>query len=682
MAVSNAIENATAAPVRGDGRCYSRVDSTAPAAPANPDVDAQSATTIRFSWDAPVDPASAVVSVKLYAGTVNGGPYTLRHTVASDDPAFEACECDVSGFESSTLYYCKITAVDAFGNETALASATQVSDTTGAGNSTDPLPPINALQIVWPRQAGTRPSPEDQPFPSGHHILSTHTQVPYRIFANPRGGMPPYLHEVEGDLPPGMTCDPETGLITAPAFSGTYTPTYRLTDAHGNSVTEQWTITPNDSLYRFFSTSGSDAAAGTIAAPWRDPVKTRNGSMNGNQFAIFRAGNYSVVNMYANGVTQRTVTTASFTPTTTSFELTGTTSVEGQVVGFGGAVGYALVTGGSVQGSNFRVTSLHAPLGQAPTHNAVCGIGNSWQRTNISASSGCVKWKAYPGEAVNFDHHFQGPTTDWGALVRFTGNSTNPVCVIGIKPTNALDKCFQFASGSCHYVDFGDFTVDENVADAGIEGSNSGVIMQLDSGVSDYFFAHDITCTNAPIAPLKTYYQRKPHYHRITCDGGSSWDLKDSQTDFEEQDCVSKNCTHPTDAGFFGNMDNGAAATRGVYYFSYADARNGPANAYASDCGQNGTVGRIDYIRCTLIGRVLARNVGASQGPINYVRTIHENADSGDTDRIHQESCAVGRVAGSEVLSGAIGDHCDTSGLLTGASRTTYLGIRGWEKDT
>jgi hypothetical protein len=57
------------------------------------------------------------------------------------------------------------------------------------------------------------------------------------------GGTPPYIYSVTGYLPPGMTLNADTGVISgSPITTGDFTFQITATDSHSNSVTQTYTI--------------------------------------------------------------------------------------------------------------------------------------------------------------------------------------------------------------------------------------------------------------------------------------------------------------------------------------------------------------------------------------------------------------------------------------------------------
>lgn len=142
MAVSNALAQTVSFILRDDGRSYSKIDTSRPPAPGSPSLTALSDHELQFNCTASVDVDSSVARYKLYLGLADGGPYSYVWNINFAQFPYTITQLsDGTPVQASTPYYGKITAVDIFGNETLLASCTQVSDTTdaGAGGGEEPL---------------------------------------------------------------------------------------------------------------------------------------------------------------------------------------------------------------------------------------------------------------------------------------------------------------------------------------------------------------------------------------------------------------------------------------------------------------------------------------------------------------------------------------------------------------
>lgn len=161
------------------------------------------------------------------------------------------------------------------------------------------------LELVAPRQAGTSPSVDagTPTFPSGHRALKAYPGIPYEFQPVIIGGAYPYALELINE-PAGMTLEDiafANGNVgkkivwTNPTADAT--PTLEVTDANGNFVSAAWTIDVTTTGFVFVdAVSGSDAAAGTLAAPWQTISKLKT-SGAGSDIAYFRTGTYSTLGM-------------------------------------------------------------------------------------------------------------------------------------------------------------------------------------------------------------------------------------------------------------------------------------------------------------------------------------------------------------------------------------------------
>ena len=552
------------------------------------------------------------------------------------------------------------------------------------------VPAVYPLAIISPRQAGTAPSQiAGAPvFPSGHPMLRAHPSVPYRHRACAKGGAYPYVFTLS-NAPAGMTVDPFTGLIEWPNPTGTSaTPTLNVTDAEGTVRSETWTIQVTIAGFKFVSGTGSDAADGTLANPWRSLGRVRS-SATPDDIIYFRAGTYSAQGLYTTDVIARSIDTSAFTPTTTSFEINDSTNLVGQTLIFatGANAGIGvLVTSGTVVDGRFRVTALHANvLVAAPANGDQFGVGNTWRRIEWSASAHSVKWLAYPGEQPILDNNFQSFLTDWGALHRLTGSATHPVYVRGFRHINILDKGFQLGANGGYHV-FAELECGANSLATTVDGSNSGSIMCLTGNGSFAWFTHFCNLTNhdSHRGALKLYSQKHcviENVDTINCDG--SWDVKSHIVSFEIRRCLMRTMRSALQSGIHGNMAGADPdRTSGEVRFNLVDLRGvAGTDPLAADIGSDGNVGQIDVYRNTFIGRVLVRNIGSDDGPVRVRRNIIINTDAGDAERVHLSNNAAGRVEATDNLVGAPTDGIvDTDGRLQGAYRVPmYLGHYGQE---
>jgi hypothetical protein len=94
-------------------------------------------------------------------------------------------------------------------------------------------------------------------------------------------------------------------------------------------------------------------------------------------------------------------------------------------------------------------------------------------------------------------------------------------------------------------------------------------------------------------------------------------------------------------------------------------------------------LGRHDIYRNTFVGPVTVQNVITADGPYNFTHNVIINADEAQSpwpciqENAVTDSSRV--VIDKDLCDDAAAGHLDANGLLTGATRTTYLGARGFE---
>lgn len=209
MAVKNAVAKTWGMPARADGKRYSLPDVSAPPAPGNPAAVAASDTEIVVNCDESVDLGSTVTEYRIYVGTVDGGPYALYVAIP-----LNLFPYTVTGLEPETTYYFKITAVNAFGRETALGSCTQVSDTTDAGAGGGSGPYVATHYVAHYSQVAGASSDQDVQ-DAAAFAAATSESTPctaYCALANAAAG-----HKVQWG--PGIMVGPDTTVRYAAAFA-------------------------------------------------------------------------------------------------------------------------------------------------------------------------------------------------------------------------------------------------------------------------------------------------------------------------------------------------------------------------------------------------------------------------------------------------------------------------------
>lgn len=94
----------------------------------------------------------------------------------------------------------------------------------------------------------------------------------------------------------------------------------------------------------------------------------------------------------------------------------------------------------------------------------------------------------------------------------------------------------------------------------------------------------------------------------------------------------------------------------------------------------SGTIGKVYFLRNTLIGMVDINNVSSNKGPYYFYNNVIINTYTSDSDHIYvHNSSAPTRVIRGNNLSGVAGDNIvDSNGNLTSAY-SQYLGTRGFQ---
>jgi hypothetical protein len=97
--------------------------------------------------------------------------------------------------------------------------------------------------------------------------------------------------------------------------------------------------------------------------------------------------------------------------------------------------------------------------------------------------------------------------------------------------------------------------------------------------------------------------------------------------------------------------------------------------------GYSGTIGKLYFVRNTIIGMVDINDVTTSKGPYYFYNNVIINTHTSDADHLYvHNSSAPTRVVRADNLSGVTADAIvDSNGNLQGTYRTTYLGTRGYE---
>lgn len=154
-------------------------------------------------------------------------------------------------------------------------------------------PAVYPLELVSPREAGTAPSADSGTpnMPSGHRIFKAYPGIPYEIRAVVIGGAYPYTFSLSGDVPSGMTIDATTGEIVWASPAADASPTITVTDSDGTVRSSTWDIVVTTAGFQFYSPTGNDSNAGTLASPRQTLNHARTNTAG--DIVYFRGGTYT-----------------------------------------------------------------------------------------------------------------------------------------------------------------------------------------------------------------------------------------------------------------------------------------------------------------------------------------------------------------------------------------------------
>jgi hypothetical protein len=442
-------------------------------------------------------------------------------------------------------------------------------------------------------------------------------KVPVGVF----GGAYPFTYTLT-TYPTGMTIHPTTGIITwsnPTTENSPHSVTVSVTDAESTTVTRSWTITVTTTGFIFVNASAGDGGDGTITTPFNSFADFYGAELHTNTYAgyfvYFRAGTYSL---------------------------------------------------------------------------AGCAFYNTGQQyyCGYPASEKPHVWLAYPGESVTINHSADDVA---GAFLNTSSwNGRADMYIGGITFTNGLNHFWRVYGArntfyECTFSTWG----------PGVDGENSSALMWASSGgINGHYYPLVKDCTISEMISgtgnsfLKLYSTTKMVIEGNTMTTGSgagegiaikAWceytDVRGNTID-TPQHAINGNfniCNHAWIR--FNNIKNsnttgGDGSTYGALTLNYN----------TSNCGTM-------YIeRNTFEGNIIARELGTGDGPFHFKNNVIINENAGDVpaegSHINCWSCTDASVLtiDSANLVGAAADGIiDTSGKLTGAYRSTYLGTKGHE---
>jgi len=487
------------------------------------------------------------------------------------------------------------------------------------------------LQITYPLPPDVAGTGLD----ADHAVYYAHPDVPYRTVAAFIGGDGVIQWSMSGQ-PSGMTIDSDTGAIYwAAPTAGIHTGiTITATDSANATDSISYDLTVTTTGFVFIDADAvDDTGTGAIGDPWKTIDRLYDDTNDVR--AYFREGTYTFA-----GVTN--------TP------------------GAGDPDFYS-------------------------------------DRYFFSQAAGrCTDWRAYPGETVvldfESDHSTVGnPPAGMQPSLRLNG------------PRNHVDG-FVFDNGWNKYLwmdrtnNYGIVVTNNTFRNMGpgVNGSNSANVMM--TALSGVFSYHDVLAanqianlgiTNGTTCFLKGYTMKRPY---IAFNTGSdsiiateTIALKGNVTEFN----VYRNnidAVVPCGGDHHGTIEE----MTGEFRFNRFKGTTS-----ATDFNQFGNGGAMWWIRNTIQGPIRARNVGTgvhdpdgpftwynnvivnedgSGSPWNYMQDEMFGDDVGTIVAEYVDCVTTGSPTGTQNLAGnAAAGIVDSSGLLTGSYRTSYLGSWGHE---
>ena len=490
------------------------------------------------------------------------------------------------------------------------------------------------FQIIRPIAVGTVVTGLD----AENRVYRAYTGIPYVIHADAVGGSWPYTYTLT-NAPSGMTIEAgpcttisttcTAGTITWPSPTGTASNiVVRITDKDGDYVEGTWTVTSSTTIgadgFCFLDASaGNDTTGnGSLVTPWQTLEKAR-ATCGARSILYLRAGTYPTAGM---------------------------TATDGVSAGYRHKVGF-----------------------------------------NENATP--VIWLAYPGDAR--------------PLIEFGATGSNEIEMFDMKGQNVWLEGFEMQNVGC----IGFRTV-ERQGQFGIVVRNvigHGVLDGYDGGNCSFFM-----WANFDDAPSHGDTVQLSHFYDTN--GGDcalkvysvDWGLFESSyyhdATFTEAVVALKNSVRyytvrankfgaDIVAGVGGNMNDGGAfnhTTNGEIYhnlFLGSDTVDTAAGEITLGVGEIDPIGPTWVYRNTFVGGIInVSNLLTVDGPYDFQTNVIVNAGGTGGSCPARLTCysisdyARLTVNVNNVQGANNGTIADTStGILVGASRTTYLGVAGFE---
>lgn len=500
-----------------------------------------------------------------------------------------------------------------------------------------------ALSITNVKPTGTPPTGLD----ADSRLYRAYTGLTWTYRVAVVGGQYPYTFALTSapagmtvtNATTGQTCGlAETGLthvncgeiVWVNPTSSDASITITVTDADGSTTAETWGITVGTSGFRFIdAVNGVNSGSGTLAAPWLTVAYAKANS-SANDIWYFRSGTYTGSNMGADN-----------------------------------------------------------------------GVNNSRKAWEFSDSVGSAIWLEYPGDTAILD--LQAP--DGATTGQYYANLTllgPTVYMDGFEIKNCQHFCLRFyASGSSNKgAELHNLNIHHTAA-GWTEGSGTNqapIMWEQAYPNQDYGTTlQNVTISDTIDNGLKFYSQYKLLLEDSYIFGvGLGMELKSGITEFTVRATRLDDMTDAVNAACFaGNMNSSSSGNTfsgeiawnlctNVLSSGYGTPGGGAGYWGAIDANQDGQASAIYIYRNTLMGRVLIEGPGTGDGPFTFTQNVIVNEDNGQSPYTYfyllspTDSSVV--VDTNNLKAQAATGIVDGSFLLTGSSRTTYLGTRGFEQ--
>ncbi len=468
--------------------------------------------------------------------------------------------------------------------------------------------------------------------PTNHRMKFAYPGLLYEVRVACVGGVYPYLYEITSGAGSGMTIDADTGVISWPNPTTNATPTVRVTDTLGSTVSETWTITVSTSNWVFVDpvsgTTFGDGGTGSIGNPFRtlEDVFEHTGA---GKRAYLMSGSYN---------------------------FTGITHLG------------ALCSGPGQQEGDY---------------------------IELIASSMADVWIAYPGATPVIN--FGGQTCATGCVIGWSGET---LWMEGLECRNGFWKFFNGGGGSNGG---GTFWRNE-FHEYAIGSSNSSFMMWNHAGPprvyapvvqENNFHNEDGSQTPSEGLGILLYDNTRAlieanTYQNMT----STFSPKAGNDSFTFRGNTVVDCHYALSSNFnvYELSGNNEPASGEICFNNYIgpwdfDDPNSDIGCVEFGPTWGVTVDAVHVYRNTLNGPVSFCCLTASQGPVVMFRNVIVNSYSSTTPYTHMRevpgfgSPDWGQVDDVENLKGVVADGVinQSTGLLQGSYRTTYLYYRGHE---